>query len=811
MKVIRPVLIAVSLALTGPALAQHTARTVTFSIEKKRLPEALAQWAQATGLQVISQAEVVRQLTANPVIGSYTPMQALQLLLADTQLTFEMVGERMVAIEPIRQNAANSTAVPLQRLAAVTPASGSSTAASSAKSDAGRVVQEEVIVTAQKRSESLQEVPIAISVMSGEDLDRSTVQGVSEALNSVPGIATSETYLGSGTNIAIRGVGASFPLFTGPSAVAYYLDSVPFGLVKSAIGPDAGAYDLERVEVLRGPQGTLYGSSALNGVVRILTADPDLTEFSAKARVSGSGTQGGGSNYRANVMFNAPIIEDRLGARATIGYQRDSGWIDRPNASDVNDSNIATYRLKLEGRPSDDLTIGLFAWRHRSDADAPNLGYTFDRSSSLLDQPTSTDYDATGLKLEYETPWFSISSMTSHLEYENVGRLGLDVPGFGVPDAQYFSRLQSKVGSQEINLTSSLEGNWRWSAGGMYRRGTEDLVQSFTVLPVPAIHYVNKSESYAVYGEVTRLLLDQRLELTAGLRYFHDRLPQRGQTAPDTPFQYAQSTAHATTPRALVTWHASDRLMLYTSYSQGFRSGFPQTPTVLQVLPEFPAVEPDRLTNYEVGMKGSAFDGLLVFETAIYHMDWEDIQLLLATPIDGLPYPGVVNGARARGNGIDVDLTLRLASGLNISPYVSWNDLEMSSDVVSGGDVLYSKDDRPSGSPKTTAGISADYSFPLGASGATASISAGANYISELAYRTITTPGEPVLIQESDRILTSRASVSVEFDRWTAMLFGDNLSNERGATAVMFPGVVPDWQSRLRPRTIGLQVEYRMR
>src|SRR5690606_35578095 len=107
-----------------------------------------------------------------------------------------------------------------------------------------------------------------------------------EALGTVHGVATTELYIGGGTNIAIRGGGVSVPLFTGGSAVSYYLDEVPFGLVKSAIGPDANVYDLERVEVLRGPQGTLYGVRALNGVVRVLTSDPYLGSFDAKGRAS---------------------------------------------------------------------------------------------------------------------------------------------------------------------------------------------------------------------------------------------------------------------------------------------------------------------------------------------------------------------------------------------------------------------------------------------------------------------------------------------------------------------------------------------
>ena len=165
-----------------------------------------------------------------------------------------------------------------------------SATADSNEATAGPDALEEIVVTAQKREQRLQDVPIGITVMRGSTLDNSSAVSFLDALGSVPGVAITGTqnaaFQGGGAQLSIRGVTASAPSLAGTSPVAYYLDGVPFGLVKSAVVPDLAPYDLDRVEVLRGPQGTLYGASAEDGVVRVITSRADLHNFDIKTRVS---------------------------------------------------------------------------------------------------------------------------------------------------------------------------------------------------------------------------------------------------------------------------------------------------------------------------------------------------------------------------------------------------------------------------------------------------------------------------------------------------------------------------------------------
>ena len=216
----------------------------------------------------------------------------------------------------------------------------------------GMASLQEIVVTAQKREERLQDVPIAITVLQGKLLDESSAVSLFDALGNVPGVAITgaqnAALQGGGAQLTIRGVTAGAPSLAGTSPIAYYLDGVPFGLVKSAVVPDLAPYDLNRVEVLRGPQGTLYGASAEDGVVRVITNNPDLENFDIKTRLSDGTTQHGGNNYQGDLAVNVPIIEDMLAARAVVGQENLSGWINSPVRNHVNDERLTTARLKVD-------------------------------------------------------------------------------------------------------------------------------------------------------------------------------------------------------------------------------------------------------------------------------------------------------------------------------------------------------------------------------------------------------------------------------------------------------------------------------
>lgn len=782
-------LLAASAALAGNSLLD---RSVRFEIPAQSLESALLEFSKQAQVAVFLNSTTLDNLTAPSVVGVLPAATALAQLLGDSGLAYETVGDTITVKLKDPNGALRNTARGL-RLAQAQPGS---------RERARQEPLEEIVVTAQKRKERLEDVPISVGVLSAEALNSSTAQGVTEALNAVPGVATTEQYTG-GTQVAVRGVAASGSIFNGSSPIAYYLDSMPFGFVRSSFAPDSNAYDLDRVEVLRGPQGTLYGASALNGVVRVLTRDADLSEFQIAGRASFSDTKDGGGNYRGDAAVNVPIVEGKLAARAVLGYQNQEGWIDRATRDDANDAELRSARFKLNGRPTEQLSIGLTTWFSRSDYGAPSISADGRESASQIDEPLAIDYDAYGFNIGYDFSAVSLSSSTSYLEYEH--RSTVDWNAFlGLPTA-LVSELGSEVLSQEILLTSTGTSSWRWSVGGFYRDVEDRTAQGLSFLgPAPVVDFTDTSQSFAIFGEVTSVLLDGRLELTGGLRYFEDDVEVRenlpGSTVSD------QHTFDKVSPRAVLAWHPERNTTLYASYSQGFRSGVSQTPNVVTGAPSIRPADADNLTNYELGAKSSLWDGKVGLNAAVFYVDWEDVQQSLTVDVGGLAFAAVVNGESASGLGAEFGFAVEPIDRLQLGLNFSWNDLAMDDEVFSGGVQLFARGDRLNYSPKYTASASTDYRMPLGGGGLQGRLSLAANYLADQSTRSILAGAQHVAT--SDTLVIGRASFSVESpSQWRAALFVDNFTNEDGA-ALRQPFGIADWDSRIRPRTVGVQLSY---
>lgn len=232
------------------------------------------------------------------------------------------------------------------------------------------------------------------------------------------------------------------------------------------------------------------------------------------------------------------------------------------------------------------------------------------------------------------------------------------------------------------------------------------------------------------YSWLTRMLFDDKVELTGGLRYFRDNqsLDEQDQS-PSRPLINSKAKFEAVTPRVVLAWHPERNLNFYASYSQGFRSGLLQQPSVLRVAPQFLPARPDRLHNYEVGAKGSLWGAAVGFDAAVFYIDWQDIQQTLSVE-PGANNPAL-NANSASGIGAEYSITLKPVKRLTLTHIFSWNGLTLDSDVISGGEVLFPKGARLGSSPEYTYGFSADYVAPLG-NGFELTASASASDISRL-------------------------------------------------------------------------------
>jgi iron complex outermembrane receptor protein len=678
---------------------------------------------------------------------------------------------------------------------------------------------EEIVVTAQKREERLQDVPIAITVMQGNLLDNSSSVSLFDALANVPGVAITGAQnaglQGGGAQLTIRGVTAGAPTLAGTSPIAYYLDGIPFGLVKSAVVPDLAPYDLNRVEVLRGPQGTLYGASAEDGVVRVITNAADLQNFDVKARLSDGTTEHGGDNYQGDLAVNVPLIDGKLAARAVVGQEDLSGWIDSPVRNHVNDERLTTARIKVDALPTDDLSIGVEAWHSDTKYGAPSLSRDNDTITATEPEPTDIKFNMYGLRIGYDFHSFSVNSMSGYIDYDSDNYFDISpvgpLIGITFPEQPSFPPLEhnvlnSKVFSEEINLASEQLEQWRWTAGLSYRDAKDQLLQQFL-----GVGNEDQSKAYAVFGELSRKFFHDQLEWTLGGRYYHDEESTTDlMPAPGVPVDRFNASFNATTPRVVLTWYPQPNLTAYASYSQGFRSGFGQQPVILEAAPGFPPVRPDKLNNYEIGSKGALWDGRLSFDAAVYYVKWNDVQQSLTVLYEGSTFGAFVNAGSASGAGAEFAVTTRVVDGLDVSLNSSWNGLKFDSDVDSAEGLLFVKGQRLNRSPEYTAGASLRYTFALGSGGYTGNLAASGNYTSQMSAPPQIGVANGMIFEGSNLVI-ARVSATVKAPaHWSVTAFVDNINNYNRSPFPEFPGL-QEWDERVRPRTYGLQFEYHLR
>jgi iron complex outermembrane receptor protein len=508
-------------------------------------------------------------------------------------------------------------------------------AAAQPRNAAGEQLQE-IIVTAQKRAERVQDIPISVTAISGADLDAQGIADLEDATRGIPGVA--QTSAGPGqTQYTIRGLSSAGPAV---STVGFYLDDVPMTAPSSAenghvvIDPDL--YDLNRVEVLRGPQGTLYGSGSMGGTIKIVTNQPELDKFSFSAKVDGSTTSGGGLNGDINGMINIPIIDGKLAIRIVGTDQHNSGWIDRvvlsdfplPNGSqcapftgctrgnvlassvsaihrDVNDEDLKSTRASVRYQATEELSVAVGAFYQTISQGGLNY---FDNPPGTLAhyepfdiaEPFSDTFRLYNLVLDYASSAVDVTSATSYWTRlqsqiqdtsETIesafGFPTFDVAGGGVGPVAWNSLDSTKQFSEEVRLTSRDNGAWRWLIGGFYSdydfaenqfSNAEGFVPQFGSANVFNALFANNMKQKAAFGE-TSFKFASGLKATLGLRWYS--YTQSGSTTDsgvavgvDTPVTTHVSAKNSgVNPKFTFSYEGVQDLLLYGTASKGFRPG----------------------------------------------------------------------------------------------------------------------------------------------------------------------------------------------------------------------------------------------
>ncbi len=694
----------------------------------------------------------------------------------------------------------------------------------------GETYIEEIVVTATKRGEqNLMDVALPVSAFSGEDIERSGATTLGDFINQAPGLTLTSVNPGN-TVIQVRGVSSQF----GDPTVGLYLDDVPFATVVNLEFPEVPTFDLASVEVLRGPQGTLYGASSQGGTVIVRTQDANPSEFEAKLNLSSSYTKDGEDSYGFQGAINIPLVEDVLGIRLMAGQEETGGFVDDSSTGkdDINDTKLTNYRAKLTWTPTDRLTARLGVWFQDLESDGFNLAdddlnrpqgvivAAFQPFTGESSEYADFDYDVYNLTLEYDFGSINLYSATSYVEFEEAifdsSSINPAQPGFS---ASFDNRTIENF-SQEIRLVSSFDGSLNWTIGGLFNDNETTFL--FTLAPgLPGVvDEVVESESWAVFGELT-WSITENVDLTAGLRYFEDdRTDTELPTSISASFlglvgvPLTREASYDTwQPKLNLAWRPNDETLVYFNAARGFRSGFvmPGGVVALNALFGFSVpsgVLEESLWSYDFGAKGSVANSRLTYDVAFYYVDWQDIQIFGAEPGVGIAF--AFSGPDAEIYGIDwslsyatnIDgLTLHTTGNINSAEYVEEAVYTDPNGRVATGGVL--DGDRIFNVPEYTFSIMADYTFNW------TSLDGVGVALIDLQYNSKREDVANGAEGDSNTFLNAR--FGLEKERYSIYLFGTNLLDEDGK---MFPvssevaSLGSIYTSRPQPRTIGLNLAF---
>lgn len=712
--------------------------------------------------------------------------------------------------------------------------------------DAAGDAPDEIVVTAQKRTQTLIDVAQSVSVVSGATLEQQGATNFSDYLKNVPSLQLVQGTPGQG-RLVLRGINTGGVA----STVAVYVDETPFGsstaLANGAeLAGDFDTFDVARIEVLRGPQGTLYGASSLGGLLKFVTNEPSTAAFEGKALGGVEFTDGGDASYRGAAMVNVPLGET-LAFRASGSYRKQGGYIDSVGTagsnvrSNTNDFESYGGRASLLWKPDASLSVRLGALLQNLyvdgssfvEADPATLKPLYGglTQSEYLPQFSNIQYRLYNGTIEYEFGPATLTSATSYAQQLQSFRAdytaNLSV-ALGGPYVYFDQLTENRKWTQELRLASNGGDFIEWLVGGYYTREKARINQNLkTAVPgTPGtLTPIDLPFDYAVYDLASRyeeiagfanatLHLAPWFDIDLGGRYSHNS--QRADQVTDGVLLGASTIEGIRSSDNVFTWSVAPkvkfgtRASLYGRIAKGYRPGGPNvipagappgTPTTF---------EPDTVTSYEIGFKGDTADRTASIEAAIYHIDWNNIQL--AAVVNGF---GVnANGAGAEVDGAEITATLRPVRGLATSINLAINDAKLSGDtdpVV----VAAVKGDPLPFTPKYAVSVNADYQWDLGGD-VTASVGGSIRSLSrqsgnfDPAYRAIHGHFPKVRAYE---VIDLRAGVA--FGRYAINVYVNNLGNSRGVTATQaLLGVAGQPRNAggalgtalLRPRTFGINL-----
>lgn len=668
---------------------------------------------------------------------------------------------------------------------------------------------DDIIVTAQKRNERLIDVPFAITAVSADTIAERGVTNISDIQQLVPSLRIVQLGVGS-QRVELRGISQ----YQGLPTVGSYLDEVSVN-AGAAQGTqlDVRLIDLERVEVLRGPQPTLYGEGSVGGTIRYVTASPDLEKFGAHLESSLGFIQDGGITWRAQGVLNLPIIPEKLGVRFAVDHEDSGGFIDVPaiGVKDGNGVRATTYRGKILAKPTDRLTLSLMVQHQQEDEANQNFSGLNRSSIAAIPTPLRDRNTVGNFIASYDFGPVTLLSTTGIIDRHF--RTTYDVTAFYAPFFGLFGLSPSSTApeasasatyseTEEVRFSTNGSGPIRALIGGIYTNARTYSGFGIRINPVDfaPLDYQSdgssKSKSWAIFGSVD-YDITRRLSVGVGGRYFEDKQHTFSNTA--NFFGGAATIVDSTgtfrtfNPRVDIKYKTSDTGTVYFNAAKGFRSGGFNQPSPLTPL----TYGPEQLYSYELGLKQQFFDRRLTIDTSVYYNDYRNVQAQV--PIfdrNGVQVSSATtNQGKANGAGVDVAADLRLTRAWTLGGNLGYSHVRVktvSSAKISGDplDLV----------PDWTWSVYSDYRAPLpGSVTGTAHIDAGHTASGVLTLRNF----QPQTFSDAYTLVNAR--LGLDFKRFEAYLYVNNLADENRRVQPAFGGYAEPLLTR--PRTIGAGIK----
>ncbi len=679
---------------------------------------------------------------------------------------------------------------------------------------------EEVMVTAQKREQSTQDIGITINAFSGSMLEDMGLRDSKEIAEKIPNVNIhSPTGEGGVAVVFVRGVGLNDFATNNIGPVGVYVDEVFAGSSNSQV---VSLLDIERVEVLKGPQGTLFGRNTTGGAINIVSRKP-TAEFEGYLRASYGDYSGGNDEYKLEGVVSGPL-GDTVGGRLAISQYQSDGYMQNLATGDYVEKDIFAARALLDWSPNERWYVLLNLHTSDNDSDADlyhsSLDKDFFEGVSDIAPVLEVEQNGASVRLEYDiSDSVQLVSLSAYDELDKFHTEDADMTGFTFIHTNY--GVEQETFSQELRLVGNAE-RAHWIAGLYFL--SDELIQDQGVdlrdvgLPIPArYHNEQDTDTWALFGQV-EYDLNESLVLTAGLR--HTGLQMDYSSTGESTFfigpegEFVQRYAltdkledDAFSGKLGLNWHASEHTLWYGTISRGFKgAGFNGNFHLDLSAPL--DYDPETLLAYEVGVKTSLADGAAQINAAVFYYDYQDAQIFNSDPVPGIGLPAnTIRNADLSSQGFDLDITWAPLPGLFTRLGLGYLDSRYDEDVLDPTTgLLPIQGNRVQNSPEWSAFALANYEWRLGDVG-TLSLQADVTYSDDVYYST----REDIVIGQkayslvNGRLAYCNTSESLELSLWGRNLTDKEYGNYAFDLRADF-GFVE--YMRGQPRTVGVDVTF---